>query len=67
MSLDPTIIHAARKVYRTYLSIYTQFPKRPFGVVLNKETFRGQLVFRERPILLPGEDFVPFNQIEITG
>jgi hypothetical protein len=67
MSLDPAIIHAARDVYRTYLSIYTQLPRQPFGVVLNKETFKGQLIFREKPILLIGEDFVPFNQIEIHG
>ena len=64
MSSDPTIIQAARRVYRAYLSIYTQFPRQPFGVVLNKETFKGQLVFREKPILLPGEDFIPLSQIE---
>lgn len=64
MSLDPTIIQAARGVYRAYLSLYSQIPKQPFGVVLNKKTFRGQLVFRDRPVLLPGEYFVPLNLIE---
>ncbi|VEP11278.1 conserved hypothetical protein [Hyella patelloides LEGE 07179] len=67
MSSDPTIIHAAKRVYRTYLSIYSQLPKQPFGVVLNKETFKGQLVFREKPILLPGEDFIPLYKIEAQG
>ena len=38
--------------------------KRPFGVAIDKDTYRGQLVFREKPILLPGECFVNINQLE---
>ena len=64
MQLDPTIIQAARKVYATYLSIYSKFNKQPFGVVMNKKTFRGQLIFRNHPILLPEEYFIPINHIE---
>ena len=65
MRLDPTIIQAAKSIYTTYLSIYSRFNKQPFGVVLNKQTFKGQLVFRDRPILLPGEYFVPLDRLEV--
>ena len=64
MHLDPTIIQAARKIYRAYLNIYTQLQKKPFGVVINCKTFKGQLVFKEQPILLPEEYFIPINIIE---
>ena len=64
MHLDPTIIQAARKIYRAYLNIYTKLQKKPFGVVINCKTFRGQLIFREQPILLPEEYFIPVSQIE---
>ena len=66
MRLDPTVVRAAEKIYTAYLNVYSKFNKPPFGVVLNKETFRGQLVFRDRPILLPGEYFVPLNQLEVN-
>ena len=64
MHLDPTIINSARRIYRAYLNIYARIPKKPRGVVLNAETFRGQLVFREKPILLPGECFIPLQHLE---
>lgn len=64
MNPDPTIIQAARRIYRTYLGIYSRIPKKPRGVVLDPETFRGQLVFKERPVLLPGECFVPLHHLE---
>ena len=64
MQLDPTVIQAARKVYAAYLNIYSKFNKQPFGVVMNKETFKGQLIFRNHPILLPGEYFIPIHHIE---
>ena len=65
MQLDPNLVQAARTIYRKYLSLYLQIPKQPIGVVLNADTYRGQLVFREQPILLPGERFIPLTQIEI--
>lgn len=65
MQLDPNLVQAARTIYRKYLGLYLQIPKQPIGVVLNADTYRGQLVFRETPILLPGERFVPISQIEV--
>ncbi len=64
MFLDPTLVQAAKKIYRTYCNLHSQMTKRPFGVAIDKDTYRGQLVFREKPILLPGECFVNINQLE---
>ncbi len=61
---DPTLIKAARKIYRTYCNLNSQVNRKPCGVAINRENYRGQLVFREKPILLPGECFIPINQIE---
>jgi hypothetical protein len=38
--------------------------KRPCGVAINRDTYRGQLIFRENPILLPRESFIPLKQLE---
>lgn len=64
MYLDSNVIQAARKIYQTYLNLYSRIPKQPRGVVLNRKTFRGQLVFKEKPLLLPGEYFVPLHHLE---
>ena len=64
MFLDPTLVQAARRIYRTYSNLHSQMTKRPFGVAIDKDTYRGQLIFREQPILLPGECFVNINQLE---
>jgi hypothetical protein len=62
--LDPTLLRAARRIYRTYCAINTKISKRPFGVAINRDNHRGQLIFNNKPILLPGECFVPIKQIE---
>ncbi len=62
--LDPNLLRAARRIYRTYCAINTKMSKRPFGVAIDKETHRGQLLFTTKPILLPRECFVPVKQIE---
>ena len=64
MFLDPTLIQAAKRIYRTYSDSHSKVKSKPLGVALNKETLKGQLVFREPPILLPGECFININQIE---
>lgn len=63
-SPDPLLLRAARKIYKTYLDLHSQLVKHPLGVAINRNTYRGQLIFKERAILLPGECFVPLNQIE---
>ncbi|WP_013323299.1 hypothetical protein [Gloeothece verrucosa] len=62
--LDPTLLRAARRIYRTYCSLHSKLTQRPFGVAINRETHRGQLIFNAKPILLPGECFVSIKQLE---
>jgi hypothetical protein len=61
---DPALIKAARKIYRTYCNLNSQINRKPLGVAIDRESYKGQLVFREKPILLPGECFIDINQIE---
>jgi hypothetical protein len=62
--LDPALLRAARRIYRTYSSLHTKLNKRPTGVAIHCENHRGQLIFASKPILLPGECFVSMKQIE---
>jgi hypothetical protein len=62
--LDPAIIRAARQVYRTYCVLNAKITRRPSGVAIDKDSYRGQLIFKTKPILLPGECFVPLKQLE---
>ncbi len=62
--LDPALLQAARQIYRTYYEVHYNQVQRPLGVVLHRVTYRGQLIFKSKPILLPQECFVPLNQIE---
>ena len=64
MLLDPKLLRAAREIYRTYYQICTNRNQQPLGVVINRYTGRGQLVFGSNPVLLPNEYFVPVNQLE---
>lgn len=61
---DPSLIKAARNVYRNYCSIGFTADTKPMGVVINRDSHRGQLAFRSKPILLPRECFIPLKQIE---
>ncbi|HEY9806243.1 MAG TPA: hypothetical protein V6D04_06715 [Candidatus Obscuribacterales bacterium] len=62
--LDPAIIRAARQIYRTYYEVHPELTQPPLGVAIDRYTHRGKLIFSGRPVLLPQECFVPFNQIE---
>lgn len=62
--LDPSLLRAARKIYRSYQERHPDYSKRPLGVALHRLTYRGQLIFTRRPILLPDECFVPVEQME---
>lgn len=62
--LDPAILQAARQIYRTYYEVHVEQVQRPIGVVIHREHHRGQLVFGQKPILLPQECFVPIHLIE---
>lgn len=62
--LDPAILKAARRIYRAYLEVHPEHRQRPLGVALDRFTYRGQVIFADKPILLPDECFVPFEQME---
>lgn len=61
---DPALVKAARKIYRTYCNLNSQLNRKPFGVAIDRDSYRGQLVFKNKPILLPKECFIPIDQIE---
>lgn len=60
----PELINAARKIYRTYCNLNAQNRRKPVGVAIDRESHKGQLIFRGNPILLPGECFIDINLIE---
>ncbi|MEM7758563.1 MAG: hypothetical protein AAGF83_15190 [Cyanobacteria bacterium P01_G01_bin.67] len=60
---DPTLIKAARNIYRNYCHLNV-IGNQPMGVVINRDSHRGQLAFNPKPILLPRECFIPLKQIE---
>ncbi len=62
--LDPAVLRAARQIYRTYYEVHPDYIQRPSGVAIDRYTYRGKLIFRKKPILLPQECFVPFSQLE---
>ena len=61
---DPILIKAARNIYRNYASLNMSADVRPMGVVIDRDTHRGQLAFKSKPVLLPRECFIPLKQIE---
>ncbi len=62
--LAPPLLRAARGAYRLYLELHSEQMQRPAGVVVCLERDRAQLIFTSQPILLPGECFVTFEEIE---
>ena len=62
--LDPNLLRAARNLYLAYLEVHSEDLRRPSGVAVSPDRYRGQLIFGRKPILLPGEYFIPFEQIE---
>lgn len=61
---DPSLIKAARNIYRNYCHLNLSVDSQPMGVVINRDNHRGQLAFSAKPILLPRECFIPLKQIE---
>ncbi len=61
---DPTLINAARNIYRNYYSQGVPANSQPMGIVINRDSHRGQLAFKNKPVLLPRECFIPIRQIE---
>lgn len=63
-AIDPSLLRAAKHIYRAYFESRPDYPYRPSGVVVDRYSYRGKVMFRGKPALLPQEVFVPFEQIE---
>jgi hypothetical protein len=62
--IDPQLLRSARGIYQTFRVMHPRQDRSPHGVAIHRDTLRGQLIFRDQPILLPGEYFVPTYQLE---
>jgi hypothetical protein len=57
------LVGAARALYQKYLQIHEHRAKEPIGVVLNPISYRGKLLFRQAPVLLPQERFISLKEM----
>lgn len=60
------LVGIAQEVYTTYYQAHGENAIMPIGVVVDRKTLRGQLIFTGQPILLPQENFIPIEQISYT-
>lgn len=61
--IDPSLLHAARNIYVQCYAAYPEKAEQTSGVAIDRETYRGQLMFRDNPILLPWESFIPSEEL----
>ncbi|MCL2924125.1 MAG: hypothetical protein MGF17_05700 [Trichodesmium sp. MAG_R04] len=62
--LTPYLQKLAKLLYRTYLETHPSQVRLPQGVAISLISYRAGLIFSQKPILLPGEFFVPLELIE---
>ncbi|AFZ43409.1 hypothetical protein PCC7418_1207 [Halothece sp. PCC 7418] len=62
--IDPYLLSAARHIYQKCYEVYPEKAEQTSGVAIDRETYRGQLIFREKPVLLPWESFIPSEQLQ---
>ncbi|QDZ38786.1 hypothetical protein FRE64_01815 [Euhalothece natronophila Z-M001] len=62
---DPYLLQRAQHIYEKCYEIYPKKAEQMQGIAINRETYRGQLIFKEKPILLPWETFIPSEELEI--
>jgi hypothetical protein len=61
---DPSLIQAARNIYETYYTVHPEVTELPLGVAIDRISYRGKLIFKQKPALLPKECFIPFSSID---
>lgn len=61
--IDPSIIRAARQIFRQYVDCYANQLPRPLGIAINRKNMSGKLIHTHL-VLLPQETFVPLEIIE---
>jgi len=59
---DTVLLSSARGIYQKYRERLSR-RKVPAGVAIHRDTYRGQLIFHKKPILLPGESFIPVERL----
>jgi hypothetical protein len=57
------LVGTARALYQKYLQIHEHRAKEPIGVVLDPISYRGKLLFRQAPVLLPQERFISLKEM----
>ncbi|MEB3273610.1 MAG: hypothetical protein ACO4CG_10585 [Prochlorothrix sp.] len=62
--MDPSLLRAARHLYRQFYEVHPDVVDRPMGIAINRYNYRGKLIFGKRPILLPQECLIPLEQIQ---
>jgi hypothetical protein len=64
--VDPTLLTEAQDIYTVYCQVHPDrsLRRQPIGVVMNKHTRRGKLIFSSYPLLLPEECFVALHDLE---
>ncbi len=67
MFLDPVLVYTARSLYQDYCRTHADRSHRPLGVAIHPKTYRGHLVFRAKPILLPMESFLPIEYLDVAA
>lgn len=63
--VEPSLLRAARQIYRNYLDTHASHLPRPLGVAINRYDLSGKLVCKHA-IFLPQECFVPIEILEST-
>ena len=61
------LVGTARALYQRYMQVHENRAREPIGVVLNPISYRGKLLFRQPPVLLPQERFISLNEMRIGG
>ena len=62
---DPSILQAAREIYQTYYTVHPEVTALPLGVAIDRTSYRGKLIFKQKPALLPKECFILLSSIDI--
>ncbi len=61
--VEPSVLKAAKQIYRDYLDTHASHLTRPLGAAVNRSDLSGKLVYKDA-ILLPQESFVPIEMLE---
>ncbi len=60
---DSRLLQAARHIYTLYRDAWPT-AQLPQGVVIHRESLRGDVVYGTQPVLLPQERFFPLQSLD---